>query len=290
MERLSPAMKPSRRPLVAGVWSLLIVLMGFDFSRFPFWASLGIVFLISIVSSCSLLLIKESSFFPRGGSRWNSKIPVLIAFLIPLAWSMNLCDWTSPALTALLASTAVVPVGIVWLLAFPAEFKSHTEQTDHQTLCRRCLGPSQTVEIEDESTEDELQSVSAIRLAEIDDETFKKTSNRESLPSEVTQWLKRSQTAAGDIIEGGFRIEFHGSQRDRTIHVSFCPPFSQTPKISTTDLDDANLEIQVAATFPFGARFVIRRAGVMRSNDAPNSVQICRIGFVAEATAIKKAA
>ena len=87
--------------------------------------------------------------------------------------------------------------------------------------------------------------------------------NSETLLPDVTQWLTRSQTAEGEIIKGGVRIEFADGQRDATVHISFCPPFSNTPKISAENLDSENLEIHVAASFPFGVWLILHPAPVV---------------------------
>lgn len=211
---------------------------------------------------------------------------------------MSLCDWRFPFLGFVIVLTALGPVGTVLLLGSPTKLRRVVKPIEPQAECGRCPIHVQTDETVacsaeklDEVDEVVEKSVSAVRLAEFSDEPAKKTpSFTESPASDVTQWLTRSQTAEGEIIEGGFRIDFQVDQRDATIHVSFCPPFSQTPKISTSDLDEANLEIHVAASFPFGARLTIRRSGMTKSCENQNDVRSCRIGFIAVAVSLKKAA
>jgi hypothetical protein len=299
MDRVSPLMNHSRRQLAVGAWSLLVICLGLDLSRLPSWLSPGIVLLVSIISSCSVLLIQESGFSKSSLSRGSSWARATIALLIPFAWSMLLSDWRSPFLGFALVLTALGPVGTVLLLSSQAKFRPIDQPIAPQADCGRCPSPVQADESIPGSTEklDEVEeevvekSVSTVRLAEFATEPAKKTDSfSESPASDVTQWLTRSHTAEGEIIEGGFRVDFQAGQRDSTIHVSFCPPFSQTPKISTRDLDEANLEIQVAASFPFGARLTVRRSGQTKSSENQNAIRSCRIGFVAVAVSLKKAA
>jgi len=108
--------------------------------------------------------------------------------------------------------------------------------------------------------------------------------------AEMTQWQTRSRRGTGETIEGGIRIEFAEGQREATIHISFCPPLAKCPELMTEDLDGADLEIRVAASYPFGARLTVRRP--LRSNQrtqrAPS--ESCRIGFVATSESIQRAA
>ena len=299
MDRVSPLMNHSRRQLAVGAWSLLVICLGLDMSRLPSWLSPGIVLLVSMISSCSVLLIQETGISKPSLSRGSSWARATIALLIPFAWSILLFDRRSPLFGFALVLTALGPVGTVLLLSSQAKFRPIDQPIAPQADCGRCPGPVQVDEWIPDSTEklDEAEeevvekSVSTVRLSEFGAEPAKKTDSFfESPASDVTQWLTRSHTAEGEIIEGGFRVDFQAGQRDSTIHVSFCPPFSQTPKISTRDLDDANLEIQVAASFPFGARLTVRRSGQTKSSENQNAIRSCRIGFVAVAVSLKKAA
>jgi hypothetical protein len=112
----------------------------------------------------------------------------------------------------------------------------------------------------------------------------------EALSSEVTQWLTRSLTADGEIIEGGIRIEFAEGQRDATVHISFCPPLTGVPDVTTEDLDGCDLEIRVSAAYPFGARITARRTSSSASDGKRMPVETCRIGFVAIAASLRRAA
>ena len=111
----------------------------------------------------------------------------------------------------------------------------------------------------------------------------------EALSSDVTQWLTRSLTADGEIVEGGIRIEFAEGQRDATVHVSFCPPLGGVPDVTTEDLDGSDLEIRVSAAFPFGARLTARRTSGSQP-DKRMLAETCRIGFVAVVASIRRAA
>ena len=112
----------------------------------------------------------------------------------------------------------------------------------------------------------------------------------ESMAPNITQWLTRSLSVDGEIIEGGVRIEFDEGQRDATVHVSFCPPFHRVPEVTTEDLDAAGLEIRVAAIFPFGSRLSVRRAQGPKNREQGLQKEACRIGFVAIVAAAKRAA
>ena len=127
-------------------------------------------------------------------------------------------------------------------------------------------------------------------MPEIDDETAESFEVDEEETPDLTQWLKRSLTEDGDLIEGGVRVDFAQGQRETTVHVSFCPPFQSIPEVTTEDLNGDDLEIRVAAVFPFGVRLSVRRPGAVvgKPNDLPTASG--RIGFVAISTGVRRVA
>lgn len=100
----------------------------------------------------------------------------------------------------------------------------------------------------------------------------------------LTLWLARRQTGDVEQIEGWVRVHFAAGQRETVIHVAFCPPMSACPEIETEELDGADLEIRVAAVFPFGVRLSVRRSGVLDERNTD------RIGFIAQALPAQRAA
>jgi hypothetical protein len=62
------------------------------------------------------------------------------------------------------------------------------------------------------------------------------------------------------------------------------------PEVTVEDLDGIGLEIRVGAAFPFGARLSVRRTTKSSVSDQLTCVEAYRIGFVAIASSVRRAA
>lgn len=103
--------------------------------------------------------------------------------------------------------------------------------------------------------------------------------------SSLRQWLTRTQSVeGGETVEGGLKVSFARGQRQQVLHVSFCPPLPSIPEVECELLDEAPVEVRVAAAHPYGLRIEARREA--DSNDPLTS----EIGFAATVAAAEATA
>ena len=97
-------------------------------------------------------------------------------------------------------------------------------------------------------------------------------SNGSTPAAAVSQWLRRETLPGGaEQIEGTNRLSFAAGQKHAVVHLAFTPPLSGVPTIECEPLDSAEVELKVAAAYPYGARIEARREG---SLDQPADVEI----------------
>jgi len=254
--------------------------MVFTSAELPITISIVFAIAVAIANSVALILI-EGIETAENRSKPQRHAPFLASIAIATAWAGSL-GWQNTSLSmAVLAMVGIIPLMIVWItLKSPAppvpisvsdRFVPSATQIDskHRTLAQAAFDPC----------DGPVSASEAFRIAD----------NTVNSPN-VTQWLTRSRTSDGETIEGGVRIEFVKNQRDATIHVSFCPPFQNIPELTTEDLDAADLEIRVAAIFPFGMRLTVRRPANSNVHGTLITEDAYRIGFVAFAASIRRVA
>jgi hypothetical protein len=88
---------------------------------------------------------------------------------------------------------------------------------------------------------------------------------------QVLQRLTRSRTAHGDVIHGLLVAELAPGERVATLHVAFCPPFEQLPRVEATAADNPECDVKVAQTLHQGARLEVRLAHI---SDAARAVTV----------------
>lgn len=77
----------------------------------------------------------------------------------------------------------------------------------------------------------------------------------------VTQQLTRIEEPDGtEKVQGWLRTTFGAGQRFASVHVAFCPPFSQGPEANLKQLAGPEVRIKKVQVFPFGARFDLKLA------------------------------
>ncbi len=269
---------------------MLILLMTLVPSEISASAAVGVLGMVAVSSAVSLKLVEDdeqragrldskhplfaapnpvwfgifhlNQMRPSGTLWWPNSLLTIVSIAIPLVWAL-LLEFRSPSRgIPVLAVAAVLPVAIVWLTS---RFQKKS-QSDNSHLSPTRFEFSETDEAEDDCDEELLGSPN------------------------VTQWLKRSLNLDGELMEGGVRVDFSEGQREATVHVSFCPPFQGIPVLTTEDLDGADLEIKVSAIYVFGARLNIRRPIDSVRRGIPISAARFRIGFVAVASTVRRAA
>ena len=95
---------------------------------------------------------------------------------------------------------------------------------------------------------------------------------------DVVQQLVRSRSAAGaDRLQGWLRTDFEPSERNATLHVAFCPPFDETPKLTVRQVSGPASRIKPMQLMPYGVRLELKRTA------AGHEVATVVIEFSAEA-------
>ncbi len=326
MTRAKPVPQPlrSRRQIAVGIWSLLILPMALDIADVPVAAAMGIALLVSCGNTLAFLLFEENPVKGLLRSRFGRLNSLVISMFISLVWAVWLGYHCSPVSSMMLmlpgwgavlmielarnTSTAVrlkKTVREVETATYTGTRSRAFESNATSTNAFSADGPASDLnerqQVESDSpgefavVSSELfagqgvgSDVSILRMEPEDDaETEVSFDEPEPVSPDVIQWIKRSRTLEGEVIQGGVRIEFADNQKDATVHIAFCPPFALIPRIATEDLDGEGLEIRVAATFSFGARLTVRRP---KQSESVNDRNSYRIGFVAIADSIRRAA
>jgi hypothetical protein len=78
--------------------------------------------------------------------------------------------------------------------------------------------------------------------------------------SDVVQQLVRTRSAAGlDRMQGWLRTEFEPTERNATLHVAFCPPFDETPKLTVLQVSGPATRVKPVQLLPYGVRLEVKR-------------------------------
>ena len=298
----------ARRSLGLGIWTILLiadlVLAARGFAgefQFPPPTILA-VFSTIIVAVTASVAIRCHSAGPKQSSGWHRSVPSVISIALTLMWAVSVSLTAAPLTIGLVL--AVVLVQALTLGFQELGTGLVLDLVQQTTLNRPLLESSQPnssplepatlpvkVSVPLTAGPPDLES----RIADADIASDSSETENAAAESEAefldevddenqTLWLARRQTAVGEEIEGWTRVHFASGQREATVHVAFCPPLAGSPELHTEDLDGAELEIRVAAVFPFGARLAVRRKGDL------NERHLDRIGFIAVTPAAPRAA
>jgi len=78
-------------------------------------------------------------------------------------------------------------------------------------------------------------------------------------PDDVVQQLTRSHAPDGsEVLAGWLRVAMAAGQRSANLHVAFCPPFLQTPRLAVEQLSGPPARIKTVRLFPYGTRFDLK--------------------------------
>ncbi|MFV0443230.1 MAG: hypothetical protein ACK5Q5_06640 [Planctomycetaceae bacterium] len=72
--------------------------------------------------------------------------------------------------------------------------------------------------------------------------------------------LERRVAEDEERIELEYHLELNAAETHRTLHIPISPPLTTIPEVECEPLDDAAIEIQVAAAFTYGIRLELRRS------------------------------
>jgi hypothetical protein len=78
--------------------------------------------------------------------------------------------------------------------------------------------------------------------------------------SDVVQQLVRTRSAAGlDRMQGWLKTEFEPTERNATLHVAFCPPFDETPRLTVLQVSGPAARVKPVQLLPYGVRLEVKR-------------------------------
>ncbi len=94
----------------------------------------------------------------------------------------------------------------------------------------------------------------------------------ELLPPGSSQRISRSQDeAGGEIVSGLVRCSFAPSERQRDLHLAFCPPLKRIPQFSAEQVEGPPARIRPSQVETFGVGLEVKLAAL---SSEPTSVQI----------------
>lgn len=262
MDSKVPLFNSRRRSIAIAIWTLLVVPIAFVDGQPSFGTSLVV---IAIVASLSTLAQRITAQDGHPKPDWTA---ISVSIAVPFFWALLLA--TAPADLFVLGLVAVMP---------PANAALLRTLTPHSDL------PPAATPMAEEALPVAIKSptILAINPPDLPEEPEDEELHENELDEEseaLTHWLKRSSNEDGELIEGGIRVDFLEGQRETTVHVSFCPPFAAVPEVATEDLNGDDLEIRIAALFPFGMRLSVRRPAVAVDKSKRIATASGRIGFV----------
>lgn len=206
------------------------------------------------IATLAPVVLLSVALFPRGSSSTAAYLTVLLLLTAATLAVLELC---LPAkIQRAGASASAVPEGVT------------SGQDD--------------VRIGERSSADLAAAQGAERLELA--ATVNAESNGSAPAAAVSQWLRREALPDGaEQIEGGNRLSFGAGQKHAVLHLAFTPALASVPTIECEPLDSADVELKVAAVYPYGARIEARRQEPL---EEPLEVEIGYMASVApESTA-----
>lgn len=84
----------------------------------------------------------------------------------------------------------------------------------------------------------------------------------------IVQQLTRSTTRDGvDMLRGSLHATFPPGLRTLSIHVAFCPPFAERPRMEFRQTSGPTVRIKLAQLLAFGARFDVKLAALAQADE-----------------------
>jgi 8-oxo-dGTP diphosphatase len=108
---------------------------------------------------------------------------------------------------------------------------------------------------------------------------------------EVLQQLTRTRAADGtETISGVLRVPLEAGQRTANVHVAFCPPLGQAPRIEVQQRGGPEVRIKTGQLLPYGARLDLKLAEPLETSDAVVLEFSAQSPLASSATAAESAA
>lgn len=185
--------------------------------------------------------------------------PLVIALVPVLLTAIAITTFTEPIqIGGVLAELGLMLVFAGWIPDVqPQAFVTAASKTiENREPIRFQVTPTLKIHPEDEeSAEQPEPTATAVKSAAIEEERAEAAAS----------WTRRIRDAEQDRLEGGLRVEFLPGQKELVVHLTFQPPFANTPELEAEDVGEGDVEVQIQAVYPFGARLLARRTVELES-------------------------
>ncbi|NLF72142.1 MAG: hypothetical protein GX575_24175 [Candidatus Anammoximicrobium sp.] len=162
------------------------------------------------------------------------------------------------------------PLALFWGILLTAEAASFAARRFHGR--RLPVGFDIAGNVEANSISDKSAGNAAAWPPPALSESMGEEEEGELLPPGVSQRISRSQDEAdGEIISGLVRCSFEPHERQRDIHLAFCPPLKQIPQFSAEQVEGPPARIRPSLVETFGVGLEVKLAAL---SSEPASVQI----------------
>ena len=234
----------------------LVALAGFLVVR-RYWGALGslpgLSMRLGIVATLLALAVVRLIAVQWWGGPWFRLwkwLPFLLSPVAAVGLTVALCSWPSSS-NAVCWGTLLVSEGI-W-----------TGWSVRRWVTRPLESPWRVVSTASHAALEELPPPQQVRvLPEVGG----------LLPAPVFQQSARSHSAeGGEVLEFYCRSVFPPAERLQTVHLAFCPPLEDVPRLTVEHFSGSPASFKVAEVQTYGARIEVRLAGV---RDQPQEVVI----------------
>ena len=210
----------------------------------------------------SIRLLLADGFAARASGRsWRDRLiplaPMAAILLTPMAailavgFSLSV-PGTSAAGLAVLWS--LIAVEEIYSLVLSISFRSPTTVAAGPTAVLPAKPAAPVGPEREEKSRSATQPSAADLGAGLDIVPFDDTADEQ-----VTQQLVRTKDrGGGESMSGLLRAHFSAGQRNATVHIAFCPPFSAVPTMKVEQVDGPPGRIKTVQLLPYGARFDLK--------------------------------
>jgi 8-oxo-dGTP diphosphatase len=84
----------------------------------------------------------------------------------------------------------------------------------------------------------------------------------------LQQWTRRRAADGAETLSGVLRVLLGAGQRTTSVHVAFCPPLGQTPRLEVQQRQGPEVRIKTGQLLPYGARLDLKLAQTLDAADA----------------------
>jgi len=174
---------------------------------------------------------------------------------------ISLAMLTLAASLSLPGSNSIALLGF-WAMIVGEEFWAWRSMSVVETSANR-LSPSATLPCRGEGRLNALLSASS----PADGDMIEEPEPTEPGADVLQQLTLRTTAEGSQELSGWLRTPLAAGQRTASLHVAFCPSFSQTPQVQAEPVAGPDCRIKVAQVLPYGARLDVKLDEPARGDD-----------------------